>query len=222
MKRIPRYVLYFAIPYLIFFIVMLTLILLYDKKDLHLLLNSYHPPFLGNFFRYLTWIGSFGPLVIGAIYAFHRFGQSIYILTVQLLNLLFTNTLKIIFAEPRPKTFFAENYPDITLDYVKGITIHTSNGFPSGHTSAAFALMLCIAILSKNKFVSFICSILAILVGYSRIYLSQHFAEDVLFGSAIGVFTTMLLFYYYRLWINKLSWADKSFIYVFRREKKVD
>ena len=38
-----------------------------------------------------------------------------------------------------------------------------------------------------------LCLLLATLGGYSRIYLSQHFLEDVLAGSVIGVASILVL-----------------------------
>ncbi|MDD3787257.1 MAG: phosphatase PAP2 family protein [Petrimonas sp.] len=222
MRKRWDHIKYFGILYALFFIVMFTLILIYDKKNLHLLLNTYHSPFLDKFFRYTTWIGSFGPPVIGVLFILHRYGHAVYILITQVFNLLLTNSLKLLFGVPRPKTYFSENYPDITLDYVKGITIHAQNGFPSGHTSAAFALMMSIALISKNKWVSLASCLIAILVGYSRIYLSQHFAEDVLFGSAIGIFSAMLIYNYYSQMERRLKWTNQSLITTLRKDKRVD
>ena len=42
---------------------------------------------------------------------------------------------------------------------------------------------------------------MAILVGYSRIYLSQHFFEDVYAGSIIGVVITIIVYFS----INKIN-----------------
>ena len=54
------------------------------------------------------------------------------------------------------------------------------------------------------------------LVGYSRVYLSQHFAVDVLVGSMVGVFFSLPCGY----WVEKLPlrWADGSLRDVFSRK----
>jgi membrane-associated phospholipid phosphatase len=69
-----------------------------------------------------------------------------------------------------------------------------ADSFPSGHTTSAFALATTIAIISKDKKIGLFCFILAALTGYSRIYLGQHFLEDVGFGSLLGVGTTCIYF----------------------------
>ncbi len=39
----------------------------------------------------------------------------------------------------------------------------------------------------------------AILVAYSRIYLSQHFLSDVLAGSLLGVLVAFIVFYFFNI-----------------------
>ncbi len=61
--------------------------------------------------------------------------------------------------------------------------------FPSGHTSASFAMIF---VLMKEKFkikgvpVYLFALLLAIFISFSRIYLSLHFLTDILGGIAIG------------------------------------
>ncbi|MCQ2311760.1 MAG: phosphatase PAP2 family protein [Paludibacteraceae bacterium] len=43
--------------------------------------------------------------------------------------------------------------------------------------------------------INLFCFLLALLGGYSRIYLNQHFAEDILGGAVIGVIVTFALLY---------------------------
>lgn len=55
------------------------------------------------------------------------------------------------------------------------------------------------------------------MVGFSRVYLSQHFIVDMLAGSFIGVSVTIL----FQLYIEKKSikWADGSLRDVFSRKR---
>lgn len=215
--RRKDYIYSFFIPYIIVGITLFALILMYSKSDLHLLLNSYHTPFLDTFFTYCTEFGATIPIVVAVVYLFIRFGKSAYISIVLVSNLLLTNGLKLLFREPRPKLFFSENFPDVTLQFIHGMRIYTKNGFPSGHTSAVFALMTCIALISKNRTVSFVCILLAVLTGYSRIYLSQHFAEDVLFGSVVGISGALAFYPFYMKWLNR-GWATGSLTDLMRKK----
>jgi membrane-associated phospholipid phosphatase len=72
------------------------------------------------------------------------------------------------------------------LQVVDGIPLHSWRSFPSGHTATAFSLLFALAIPYSGKIQIFI-AILALMIGYSRIYLNQHFGLDVAVGASIGV-----------------------------------
>lgn len=206
----------FFVPYLIFAAIWFSLIVIYDKGELHLMLNTYHSPFLDTFFTYFTELGATVPFVIVVIYLFFRLNQSFYILSSLLVSALITNSLKKLFGVPRPKVFFEENFPDVALQFVEGMRIYEHNGFPSGHTSAVFVTMTCIALMSRNRYVSFCCLVLAVVTGYSRVYLSQHFAEDVMLGSLVGI-TTALAIYPLYLKSKNQPWMNQSLLSVLKK-----
>jgi membrane-associated phospholipid phosphatase len=58
----------------------------------------------------------------------------------------------------------------------------------------------------------------ACLVGYSRVYLSQHFLIDAVTGSAIGVIV-VLVYYFYHLKLHG-NWLDQSILMLFTRKNK--
>jgi membrane-associated phospholipid phosphatase len=67
--------------------------------------------------------------------------------------------------------------------------------FPSGHTTSVFALATMLALLEKNKRTNVVYLLVAVAVGYSRIYLGQHFLNDVLMGSTIGMLTSLVIYW---------------------------
>ena len=71
---------------------------------------------------------------------------------------------------------------------VPGVEIHTFNSFPSGHTATAFTLFILTTYLFPNKYALSIGIVYAIVCGYSRIYLAQHFPLDL----AGGIFVALL------------------------------
>jgi membrane-associated phospholipid phosphatase len=78
---------------------------------------------------------------------------------------------------------------DVTqIHTVPGVEIHTFNSFPSGHTATAFTLFILTTYLFPNKYALSIGIIYAIVCGYSRIYLAQHFPLDL----AGGIFVALL------------------------------
>ena len=195
MKNLKQYWT-FWIPYGLFIIGLFLLIVLNEKADLHLWLNSWHSPFGDVFFRYATMLGEWIPFVVCAGLLFYKFRAALLVLSSQIAAGLVVQILKRIFNAPRPKRFFAEHFPDIELPQVLGVHMHSSLSFPSGHSAAAFAFFFSLVLLTKNKALQFLYALLGILVGYSRIYLSQHFANDVLVGSIIGVLMTLVCVYF--------------------------
>ena len=56
--------------------------------------------------------------------------------------------------------------------------------FPSGHTSVAFTLL--VAIGAVHAWLVLPLTLLALLIGASRVYLGVHYPSDVLAGAALG------------------------------------
>lgn len=72
---------------------------------------------------------------------------------------------------------------------IKGVIMHQLNSFPSGHTATAFTIFLLTIHLFNNKKLVLIGLIYAMLCGYSRIYLGQHFPMDVGGGIIVAIIT---------------------------------
>ena len=66
------------------------------------------------------------------------------------------------------------------------------SSFPSGHTSNAFAIATTLSLTNKKWYVIVPAYLWATGVGYSRLYLGQHYPSDVLAGAAIGVGSAFL------------------------------
>lgn len=217
--------LWFYILYVLFLFGLGTLILLNEKATLHEMLtidwiskcSENFISFTDTFFKYITEIGGNIPFVVAAVFLFVRFGYSYFLLISQLAVTVVVQPIKHILNVPRPKVFFAENFSDVVLHQVDGVSMHSMLSFPSGHTASVFAFMLALSLICKRTWTSVVFLVLAILTGYSRIYLSQHFAEDVLAGSLIGVVLTTLI---YRLFVKKTyQWQNESFITILNKIK---
>lgn len=195
MKPNTRHIEYFIVPYILLFIVILAALFQYPKSELHLLMNSNHTLFGDWFFRIWTEIGGGTvPFIIIGLLLLYRYSLAIYLLSSQLAGGILSVVLKRAFNEPRPLLYFKEFYPGISLPTVQGVDMYTIHSFPSGHTITAFALFFGLSLFVKNKWLKLLFFVIAALVGYSRIYLSEHFAIDVLGGSVIGILSARLLY----------------------------
>ena len=206
----------FYIPYLVFVVTLVVLIVCNEKAGLHVWLTSCHCNVSDLFFHYYTYVGDWVPYVVVGGLLFYRYRMALFVLVSQLATGLVSIIIKQTWNEPRPILYFKEHYPAIQLHQVVGEHLHSSHSFPSGHTITAFAFFLALSFFTKRPSLHFLYFILALLVGYSRIYLSQHFALDVLVGSFIGVSVTILCKFY--LDKHDLKWADGSLRDVFSRK----
>ena len=156
-------------------------------------LTPYHGPLLNGFFDYFTNLGDgmFSVFLVIILLVMRRFDIALQILIAFLISGLITQVLKGLITSPRPKEFFsvADN-----IYIVEGLTLSGNASFPSGHTASAFAMAVSLSLYSNHKFLDFLCLLLAILVGYSRIYLSQHFPGDVFGGAVIGVIVALCVY----------------------------
>ena len=206
----------FYFPYFLFVVTLVVLIVLNEKANLHLWITSFNSPAADVFFRYYTFVGDWIPYAVAGGLLFYRYRMALFILVSQLATGLVSVIIKQTWNEPRPILYFKENFPDIQLHQVLGEHMHSSHSFPSGHTITAFAFFLALAFFSKRPAIHFLYFVLAVLVGYSRVYLSQHFAIDVLAGSFVGVSVTVLCKYYFDK--SAMKWADGSLRDVFLKK----
>ena len=190
------------------------------KGDLHLLLCDRHTPARDIFYRYYTHIAEWFPYVLCvALLLFGRIGDGAFASACQALSALTTQIIKHIVVAPRPMTWFAEHFPDVQLPLAEGVKMNLWYSFPSGHTTSFFALAFAASVLITRssrtprypRTTSFLIQIAlffaAALGGYSRIYLSQHFATDVLAGVLVGCLITIVCYVvFYRFegqkWFN--------------------
>jgi membrane-associated phospholipid phosphatase len=183
---------YFFGFFLFFFCIGLVLLLSQGKAASFVDLNPYHRSTLDTFFIYLTFMGDglFTILVCLIFLLMRRWSRACQVISAFLLSALVAQILKTVFSMPRPKQFFSPGqYPY----FIDGVTHIGFSSFPSGHSTSIFALATLLALFEKNRKGKLAYLLVAVAVGYSRIYLGQHFLGDVLTGSCIGVLTAVLV-----------------------------
>lgn len=107
-----------------------------------------------------------------------------------------TTALKAIIKRPRPYVTYSDIYPD---------AIDDSYSFPSGHTSIAFSTATSLALIYKKWYITIPAYAWATGVGYSRMYLGQHYPSDVLAGAATGAASAFISH-----WLNKKFFFKKK------------
>ncbi len=188
----------FFIGYLLILIPGLLLLAIKGKRDSFLLLNAFHKPWLDNFFINYTYMGDGLFAVALSVFLFFVLKQKkmgFIMLVAYAFTGILAQMIKPIIESPRPQPYFAPQWlPFFIKDIIHGG--HTS--FPSGHTVTAFAVATVIVLFTHNKLLHIVLLMLAMLTGFSRVYLSQHFLLDVLAGSLIGVAGSVLCVYWCR------------------------
>ncbi len=189
-------------------------VLFFPKGEFELLINQFHLPALDLFFKYITNLGDGISMAILLIFLlFYNYNKAI----LTAFSIVFQAIIISVFKRwlfkglERPVAFFNEN---IHLNYVDGVDIHSTNTFPSGHTATGFALFAILFIVINNRgvIISNLLFLLAFLVGFSRVYLLQHFVIDAYFGAIFGVLSVVLGLYFMKILFSekKLEILDKT------------
>ena len=157
--------------------------------------------------------------VVIIVLAFVKFRWALYELMAALMTLIFVFiTKQLIFnGMPRPTKYF-EN--EEVLHLVEGVKMHGWNSFPSGHTITAFAIFMVLVLISKKNYLKFLFVLIAILAGFSRVYLSQHFLGDIFSGAIIG---SLIAAFSCSIVDNvgafkRAPWIDKNLLQLFGRK----
>jgi membrane-associated phospholipid phosphatase len=184
-------------PFLAFCLAMLLVLayplLFFPKGELVLLINEHHTTTLDFFFKYVTHLGDgtvMAILLVGLLLVSYKLS----ILTA--FSIIFQAIIVSIF---KRWLFKGLERPTAYLDgmdwhFVEGVNVHTTNTFPSGHTTTGFALfaLLMIAFNNRNYILSILFFLMASFVGLSRVYLLQHFLVDIYFGAVFGILSVVL------------------------------
>lgn len=169
-----------------------------NDKNIFITININHNSILDIVMYYMTYLGE-GLMITGVLlvlWSVNVFRNTWYFITATLCNglaPLISQVIKRSIAAPRPLSVFHDaGWIHMEASWDK--LYH--NSFPSGHTTGAFCMFCFLSFMlpPKMKWIGTIFLLLAIVVGYSRIYLAAHFFTDIYGGSIIGVTTTLLMF----------------------------
>lgn len=199
----------FIITSLFFIILGAFILFTQEKVDIHLTTNAINSQFLDTFFKYWTYLGDglLAPiivLILGIVY-FKKNGYTTFLIgfSTLLTSGILSQVLK--------RSFFSGSLRPLgvigpeQLYLIEGVDVHTFHSFPSGHTTLGFAFMAFVAYFyfSKNRWIQFALALIAVLIGYSRIHLSQHFLEDVVTGALLGLLSLIIVLFVQSLFSAK-------------------
>src|SRR5690554_1229301 len=174
-------------------------------------------PWFDALMRFMSWIGEawfYTPAVLVLLFA-TRLRPGMGVLLALLLVAFATEGFEQGFSLPRPsevdarvlykgesgRHLVADNaaetfwgLPSDEAIAAKRATHDPSYGFVSGHTSAATALALALALFfgARRRWIWAAAMAWPLLMGLSRMYLGRHFLADVLGGLAVGVAGVLL------------------------------
>lgn len=107
-----------------------------------------------------------------------------------------TEAMKKVVNRKRPYEVYSDIYPD---EYDNG------SSFPSGHTSIAFSVATSLTLSYKKWYVAAPAFLWASGVGYSRLYLGQHYPTDIAAGALVGAASAFATH-----WLQKKLFVEKK------------
>ncbi len=187
----------------VFLLAGLVLLVSKDKAWLSLQLNLWMNENSARFFILITSLaeGVFITLITGSL-LFRSYGETLIMLINLLLIMLIVAFLKQqVFPDHlRPGS---ELLPVVPLKLADGVEILHLHSFPSGHTASAFGMFYLLSVFFRSTAFSILFFSLALLVGISRVFLVQHYFEDIYFGSLTGMGVSFLLLQAEKRWLQR-------------------
>ncbi len=150
-------------------------------------------PWADVLFRYWTLLGTgwvFLPLMAWVVWR-HRPHWRWVLAAMAAFGALNLFLKRVVFAGMLRPAAFAETW-GVTI--TSPVPLHHHYAMPSGHTGTAFVAAAVVALLVRRRWVRWLVWGLALGVGYSRVYLGQHFPRDVVVGMVLGIGVTLICY----------------------------
>ena len=189
--------LYFIAPAILWFILGGILLFIKTKDELFFPINHTHTPSLNMLNDVFSAYGRGDviALLLAWLLIIPIYRNRQYIITSIVFGILIPTIIyysKYFFNRPRPISYYGLS----KVQTVSWLDNYLNNSFPSGHTLGAFGFFMLLSLFLPKPYKpwSMLFFILALCVGFSRIYLGQHFFEDIYAGSIAGTLITLLIF----------------------------
>ena len=154
------------------------------------LLEDIRMPILNEFMLLITHLGEETAFLVVALIVFWCVDKrrGYLLMSVGFLSTMANQVMKLWFRIPRPWVLD----PEFTI-LEQGREAASGYSFPSGHTTSAVATFGSLAATSRKKSTIALCVLLAVLVGFSRMYIGVHTPADVLVGALTSILLIMVL-----------------------------
>jgi undecaprenyl-diphosphatase len=154
-----------------------------DERLLRWIGDTLRVPILNDAVCYYTHLGDAGLLFIALAVLMLCFAKTRRAggtaLAAMALGMVVTNmTIKPLISRDRPWVVM-EGFETLARSA-------DQNSFPSGHTCAAFAFAIAVCTVLPWRWAKITAVLVAVLMGFSRLYVGVHFPSDVLAGAVIG------------------------------------
>lgn len=189
------------------FILGLPLLFFIDRGDVVFWVNSWANEPLDGIFKIVTWIGAgwlFAVFILGMLFVRYYYAI-VGVTTLFFVGLIAWFLKQIVFYDVyRPKKVFGLDSFD---HIIESFDYHGMYSFPSGHTMGGFAFMTFLVYVFPGRWSPWLFLLLGIAIGFSRIYLLQHFYVDVYVGGMLGVLISSLGIWFYK---TQTSWSESA------------
>jgi len=143
-----------------------------------------HNILFDSFFSFISGVGTFGivwVVIVSVLILLEEINDKKGLLAL-ILSIIFI----FIFVELGLKNWIGRERPQFKMPSTQVVEdLRITYSFPSVHTAIAFAGALILAVHHKKwRWWYFL---LAILIGFSRIYLGKHYPSDVVTGAVLGI-----------------------------------
>ena len=155
------------------------------------LLEKIRVPGLNELMLTITHLGEETAFLVLALVVFWCVDKyrGYFVLGVGLMGTVLSQFMKLLFRIPRPWVL-DENFSILEEARAEA----GGYSFPSGHTQSAVGTFGAIAASTRRKTVGIVCILLAVLVGFSRMYVGVHTPADVLVGALLSVALIAILY----------------------------
>lgn len=172
----------------------------YPKLEIQLYINSFYNTKANIIFCFITLLAE-GWLTVPLLTFLFLFNwrKALFIGITYGVASLFVAVLKrFVFSEFKRPHGCKQLLHDENYKWLLNVDMPSNLSFPSGHTTVAFCIFFGLALIIPNKKTGTALIVLAVLIGFSRTYLSYHFLMDILAGSFLGVATTVGMYFLLR------------------------